>query len=130
MVPPLDNYISKEPASFFSNQANVSMVLEMIHTVIHDSRAGEVEKTDACKLLIIVILNGSPFIDQLIPGFIEVALKAHPSAEGTALKVLTLECVIACLYYNPLLAFNILESKGWTLSFFSVWMTLAEKFPR
>ena len=41
-----------------------------------------------------------------------------------------MEMVINAIYYNPILALHVLESKGWTNKFFSLWFGSIDSFNR
>ena len=45
-------------------------------------------------------------------------------------KIHLMEMVINAIYYNPLLALTVLENKGWTNKFFSIWFGNMDNFRR
>jgi len=45
-------------------------------------------------------------------------------------KIHLMEMVINAIYYNPVLALHVLESKGWTNKFFSLWFSSIDGFSR
>jgi len=45
-------------------------------------------------------------------------------------KIHLMEMVVNAIYYNPVLALHVLETKGWTNKFFSLWFSNIENFNR
>jgi len=130
MLPCFDNYISRDANTIISNPQLLNMLIDMTSTIIQGNESGEVEKSNACKLIEVMLLNMTGQIDQLIPGFIESNLAVFQEAETTSLKVCSLEVVINSIYYNPLLALGYLDSKNHTNPFFTAWFTNIQKFTR
>ena len=88
------------------------------------------EKASACQLSEVFLLNLPGAIDQLVPAFLELGYNLIADAETTLLKVCAQEVVINTIYYNPRLAIQILESKGWTSNFFTTWFQNIDSFTR
>lgn len=130
MLPCFDNFISRDPKGFVGNGDAVTMTLDVVQSIINSDESGEIEKANGCKLIEVFLLNLPGSIDQLVPGFMELGHKLIAEAETTLLKVSSMEVIINALYYNPALAIHVLESKGWTASFFTAWFQAIEKFSR
>jgi hypothetical protein len=45
-------------------------------------------------------------------------------------RIHLMEMVINAIYYNPVLALHVLEAKGWTNKFFSLWFSNIDSFTR
>jgi len=130
MLPCFDNYISRDPHGFVTNPQAVNLTLDVVQSVINSDTSGEIEQANGCKLIEVFLLNLPGAVDQLVPGFMELGYKLIPDAETTLLKVSAMEVLINAIYYNPLLALQVFESKGWTGSFFTAWFQSIDKFSR
>ena len=107
----------------------------MVRDIFNDPKVGGVDRICGCKLAEAVMLNlrGGP-IDTYIPMFIELPMSVLTGNGAKALvksyKLHLVEMVINAIYYNPLLALQILETRGWTNKFFSIWFGSIESFRR
>ena len=71
-------------------------------------------------------------IDQCVTGFITMAMMVlnGPELKVKSYRIHLMEMVINAVYYNPLLTLAVLESKGWTNKFFSLWFGNMDSFSR
>lgn len=72
-------------------------------------------------------------IDNCVNGFINMAMTVLTSPEGVkykSYKIHLMEMIINAIYYNPILTLQVLESKGWTNKFFSLWFGSMDSFTR
>lgn len=130
MVPAIDNYISVDSDAFMADPSRLQMVLEMIEGVMTSTRAGDIERSNACKLIEAVMMRLRGRIDHVVPTLIDMALPAAGRASEDALIVCGLEVAINALLYNSTLALSHLESKGWTDMFLGAWSANADRFVR
>lgn len=70
--------------------------------------------------------------DQYVLAFVEMAMRTLTNSEVKvkSYKIHLMEMVINAIYYNPVLTLHVLESKGWTNKFFSLWFSSIESFTR
>jgi len=80
-----------------------------------------------CRLVEVVLVSCRGKVDNILPGIIELAVKKLRIAKMPHLMVALLEVIANSLYYNPLLALQVLESKGFTTEVFTYWFKLLNK---
>jgi hypothetical protein len=78
------------------------------------------------------MLNLRGYLDPYVSIFVELAMNVINSgdAKTKSYRIHLMEMVINAIYYNPLLALQVLESKGWTNKFFSAWFSNIDSFRR
>jgi hypothetical protein len=71
-------------------------------------------------------------IDNCIHGFVNMAMGVLSTQEVKikSYRIHLMEMVIGAVYYNPILTLHILEMKGWTNKFFSLWFGSMDSFTR
>lgn len=71
-------------------------------------------------------------VDQYIPQFVELAMTTltNTDLKVKSYRIHLMEVVINAIYYNPTLTLHVLESKGWTNKFFSLWFSNIDNFSR
>lgn len=111
MMPSLHNFITVDPAAFISNQNHLLAIFSMCKAILTNDNAGEEAECHAVKLLEVVILQFKGQIDQCIPSLVELALTRALTREVKTddLRTMCIQVVIAALYYNPQLLFQILD---------------------
>eukprot|EP00741_Cyanophora_paradoxa_P019839 tig00000217_g19147.t1 len=131
LVPPIDNFISRDPDSFVSPQNNyIAMIFDLCKKVMERDDGGETECREACKLVESVLHNCKGKIDAWVPQFVQICVARLQTARSVALKVLLLEQISNALYYNPVICLSALESLGCTSEVFYAWFQLLDKFVR
>ncbi|CAG8478067.1 8378_t:CDS:10, partial [Cetraspora pellucida] len=133
MLPSLDNYISYGTDVFVQNADLHTRIYDIIETVMNSDRINESERVCACKLIESVLLNCRGCMDQYIGPFLGLTfrfLSDPPSITTLPFKIYCIEVVINCLYYNPAMTLHILEERGLTQAFFTIWFENIEKFKR
>jgi hypothetical protein len=109
MMPSLHNFITVDPEAFISNQNHILAIYEMCKSIMN-SEAGEEAECHATKLLEVIILQFKGKIDNCIPSFVELALtRLTKEVKSDDLRTMCLQVVIASLFYNCDLLFQILN---------------------
>lgn len=109
MMPSLHNYVTVDTEAFLSNENHILAMYNMCKAVLTGD-SGEDPECHAAKLLEVIILQCKGRIDQCIPSFVEVVLQRLMRELTTSeLRTMCLQVVIAALYYNYQLLFEILE---------------------
>jgi hypothetical protein len=135
MLPALDNFVSYGQERLISHPPYLAALAGMVRDIFNDPKVGGVDRICGCKLAEAIMLNlrGGP-IDNYVPMFIELAMNVLAASSGKTLvksyKIHLMEMVINAIYYNPLLALRVLENKGWTNKFFSIWFGNMDNFRR
>jgi hypothetical protein len=132
MLPALDNFIAFGTQALVQTPAYVDAAADMVQDIFRDNKVSSMDRMCGCKLAESLMLNLRGHVDRYIPTFIELAMTV---IEGNDIKVKSyrvhlMEMVINALYYNPILALQVLEAKGWTNRFFSHWFSNIENFTR
>ncbi|KAI9890158.1 MAG: hypothetical protein M1814_004439 [Vezdaea aestivalis] len=132
MLPALDNFIQYGSQTMLENRSYLDAIFEIVDDIFNDPKVGGVERICGCKLAEALMLNVPGHIDNFVPRFIELAMTALLSPEPKVLswKIHLMEMVINSVYYNPKMAIMVLESKGWTNRFFSMWFSSMDNFTR
>ncbi|EEH19769.1 hypothetical protein PABG_02028 [Paracoccidioides brasiliensis Pb03] len=132
MLPALDNFVTYGSATLAQNPVYLQALVSMVDDIFHDEKVGGVDRICGCKLAEAIMLNLRGHVDQFIPTFISLAMTVLSSDETHAksYRIHLMEMVINSIYYNPLLALQVLESKGWTNKFFSTWFSNIDIFNR
>ncbi|OAP55276.1 hypothetical protein AYL99_10249 [Fonsecaea erecta] len=135
MLPALDNFVCYGQQRFIEHPPYLAAVAGMVRDIFSDPKVGGVDRICGCKLAEAIMLNlrGGP-IDSYIPTFVTLPMEVLATAGAKTLvrsyKLHLVEMVINCLYYNPILALQVLESHGWTNKFFSIWFGMIDNFRR
>ena len=132
MLPALDNFVSYGTETMRQTPAYVDALASMVSDIFQDEKLHGMDRICGCKLAEAILLNLRGHADRHVPLFVGLAMKAISSAElkVKAYRVHLLEMVINAIYYNPILALQVLESNGWTNKFFSSWFSNIESFTR
>jgi hypothetical protein len=87
---------------------------------------------EGAKLIEVILQHCRGRVDGCLPGIIELAVGRLFSKETTmnSLRVLLLEVIANCLYYNPMLTLRILEERNFTRPVFEAWFQNANNFTR
>ncbi|KAH7309082.1 armadillo-type protein [Stachybotrys elegans] len=132
MLPALDNIVQFGAPHLIQKPEYVQALYSMVADMFTDSVQGGMERKCACKLAEAMMLSLRGHIDSCVEGFIGMAMNilATQDVKITSLKIHFMEMVINAVYYNPLLALHVLEQKGWTNRFFSLWFGSMTSFSR
>ncbi|RCI13948.1 hypothetical protein L249_8181, partial [Ophiocordyceps polyrhachis-furcata BCC 54312] len=132
MLPALDNFVQYGVPQLVQKPEYVQALYSMVADMFTDSVQGGVERICACKLSEAMMLSLRGHIDTCVEGFIVMTMNilAGDEVDNKSYKIHLMEMVINAIYYNPLLALQVLESKGWTNRFFSLWFGSMPIFSR
>lgn len=132
MLPALDNFVQYGHPQLLQKPEYVQALYSMVSDMFQDPRQGGHERICAVKLAEVMMLSLRGSIDNCVEGFIVMAMSLLAASEvkPKSYKLHLLEMVINSIYYNPLLTLQILESKGWTNRFFSLWFGNMTAFSR
>ena len=134
MLPALDNFVAYGQQSLIAKPQYLAAMVGMVRDIFADPKVSGVDRICGCKLAESIMLNLRGHVDNYAPIFIELAMSVLANTPGKTLvksyKIHLMEMVINGIYYNPLLAMRVLESKGWTNKFFSLWFSSIEQFKR
>ncbi|EAS00014.1 importin-beta amine-terminal domain protein (macronuclear) [Tetrahymena thermophila SB210] len=135
MIGPMKNYFQKGRDVILTqsdpfNQSLIQLLFEMVKiTYSNSSEFNEVDQMLATSLLIGFVENMQEnTIDQLLPEIVSQSIQRMGNTQCKPLKVVNIEVVALCIYYNPLLTLQILESNGWTSGFFREYFDLLNYF--
>ncbi|KAJ5408009.1 importin [Penicillium cosmopolitanum] len=132
MLPALDNYVSYGSDMLVQNPAYIGALAGMVEDIFRNESIGGVDRISAAKLAEALMLNLRGSIDQYIPLFIELSMSILDPADVKAktYRIHLMEMTINAIYYNPVLSLQVLEAKGWTNKFFSLWFSNIDNFRR
>ncbi|CAI7577930.1 unnamed protein product [Penicillium pancosmium] len=132
MLPALDNYVSYGSDMLVQNPAYIGALVGMVEDIFRNESIGGVDRISAAKLAEALMLNLRGSIDQYIPLFIELSMSILDPADVKAktYRIHLMEMTINAIYYNPVLSLQVLEAKGWTNKFFSLWFSNIDNFRR
>ncbi|KAI1328186.1 importin-beta domain-containing protein [Xylariaceae sp. FL0255] len=132
MLPALDNFVQYGAPQLSQKPEYVAALYSMVQDMFQDQKVGGVDRICACKLAEAMMLSLRGSIDQSVSGFITMAMTVLNGHEPKvkSYKIHLMEMVINAIYYNPVLTLEVLETKGWTNKFFSLWFSNMEHFTR
>ncbi|KAH7029444.1 importin-7 [Microdochium trichocladiopsis] len=132
MLPALDNFVQYGAGALAQKPEYVQALYGMVEDMFSDPKVGGVDRICACKLAEAMMLSLRGSIDQQVTGFISMAMMVLNGSDVKvkSYKIHLLEMVINAIYYNPILALQVLESKQWTNKFFSLWFGSMDSFSR
>ncbi|KAK8023611.1 Importin-beta domain-containing protein [Apiospora rasikravindrae] len=132
MLPALDNFVQYGAGQLTQKPEYVQALYGMVNDMFSDQKVGGVDRICACKLAEAMMLSLRGHIDQCVTGFISMAMTVLSShdVKVKSYKIHLMEMVINAIYYNPLLTIAVLEQKGWTNKFFSLWFGNMDSFTR
>lgn len=108
MMPVLHNYVTVSPEVFISKECNLVAIFNMCKRVL----SGDVEEDNeryAAKLLEVIVLQYNGKIDNCLQPFVEVILtRLTRNVKTSELRIMLLQVLIAILYCNANLLFNII----------------------
>ena len=132
MLPALDNFVAYGAETMVQTPAYLEALFGMVSDIFHDEKVGGMDRICGCKLAEAFMLNLRGHVDAYVPKFVELAMTVISSNEPKvkSYRIHLLEMVINAVYYNPLIALHVLESRGWTNKFFSSWFSNIESFKR
>jgi importin-7 len=129
LILPLENFISRDTATFISSQTpdyrrSLWMMLE------HCLR-GNFEEMDVkwiAKLMDVVLLNCTGHVDEWVWPYLEIATERLASAKNHGCATLLMNVLPAALIYNSTLALQALETHGKTREVRGLWSQPASTF--
>jgi len=132
MLPALDNFVQYGAPQLTQKPEYISALYSMVADMFQDHKVGGVDRICACKLAEAMMLSLRGHIDQSVTGFISMGMAVlnNNEVKVKSYKIHLMEMVINAIYYNPVLALAVLEAKGWTNKFFSLWFSNMEQFSR
>ncbi|KAI1819315.1 importin-beta domain-containing protein [Xylaria intraflava] len=132
MLPALDNFVQYGAPQLVQRPEYISALYSMVSDMFQDQKVGGVDRICACKLAEAMMLSLRGHIDQSVTGFITMAMTVLIGHEVKvrSYRIHLMEMVINSIYYNPVLTLAVLEAKGWTNKFFSLWFSNMEHFSR
>ena len=132
MLPALDNFVTYGTDTMIQNPTYIEALVGMVSDIFHDEKVGGMDRICGCRLAEAIMLNLRGHVDQFVPNFIELAMRALSSSElkVKSYRVHLMEVIINAIYYNPVIALRFLESNGWTNKLFSSWFSSIESFTR
>ncbi|KAK2592929.1 Nonsense-mediated mRNA decay protein 5 [Conoideocrella luteorostrata] len=132
MLPALDNFVQYGTPQLIQKPEYMQALYSMVADMFTDQVQGGVERICACKLAEAMMLSLRSHIDNCVEGFINMAMRilAVQDVKIKSYKIHLMEMVINSIHYNPLLTLQVLENKGWTNRFFSLWFGSMTSFSR
>ncbi|KAK5575761.1 hypothetical protein RB653_006895 [Dictyostelium firmibasis] len=134
-VNPLDNYISYGTEHFISTPQYIEMVFNMYKKMVGDISQQPVDAGDTCKIMESLIQRAKGRIDNIIAPVMEIACARLLNNDKNNQKskefvVYLLEIIANCIYYNPSIAIQYLESNNLIEPIFGLWFTKIKHFQR
>ncbi|KAG1666608.1 Importin-7 [Nymphon striatum] len=109
LMPSLHNFVTVDPNTFLSNEKNLLAVYDLSKTIL-SGNPGEDTECHAGKILEVILLQYKGKIDTCVPSFVDLALqRLMKPILSSELRVMCIQIVVAALYYNPTLLFQLLE---------------------
>lgn len=132
MLPALDNFVQYGTDMLIQHRSYLDAIVGMVEDIFTDTKVGGVDRICGCKLAEAIMLSLRGHADHYMPRFIELAMTTLTNNElkVKSYRIHLMEMVINAIYYNPVLAVQMLETKQWTNKFFSLWFSNFDSFTR
>lgn len=131
MLPALDNIVQYGAPQLVQRPDYVQALYDMVSGPFKEDAEG-LERISACKLAEAMMLCLRGQIDTCVEGFMVMGMGilAVQDIKVKTIRIHLMEMVINAINYNPVLALQVLETKGWTNRFFSLWFGTMNSFNR
>jgi len=132
MLPALDNFVQYGAPDLVQNPNYVQSLYDMVSDMFSGQKVGGIDRICACKLSEAMMLSLRGHIDVCVHGFINMAMGVLGSeqVQAKSYRIHLMEMVINAIYYNPILALQVLESINMTNKFFTLWFGSMDSFSR
>ena len=138
MVPPLENFIGKDPDFFLQATTPdglkyIDLIFTIVAKTVAEERSSESECRKALSLYMTVLHNCKGKIDTYIPLINEIALAKlgqQVSSEIPLTRIAIFQVLGSSLFYNPVLQLTEFEKRAATQQVFQQWMKDSEKMER
>lgn len=133
IVPPLDCLISRGVDFFVSSPPMMQLVLSMPQSLFEQvDTTSEMDARWGAKLLECVVLHCKDKINNILPDIFKLTANKLFVAKDEQLKLLLLDVIACCAWYNPMLFVTILKQAGpeFETNLFSHWLTNLEKMSK
>ena len=141
MVPPLENFMGKDPQGLISRTCVIEnktvtyadLIFVMVTKTIGEERASESEVRKALSLYMSMLLNCKGMLDNYLPLINEHVLgklAQQAGAKSPLTRIALLVVLGAALQYNPQLELMELEKRGVTQQVFTQWIKDADQMDR
>jgi len=133
MVPPLINFISKDPRHFLASSVNlpegpmkyIEMIFLIVQRTLQEDRSSDCEQRKALTLYMSILHNCTGQVDHVLTAINDVSLAKlgkEANAEKPTNRHAIFQVLGSCLYYNPELEIKELETRGVTQHIFAQWL--------
>lgn len=126
---PLDNYISRGTETFLTGN-HLEMILNIFRKVYTYEHADFEAIRDGTELVQVVLQACRGRVDPVVDVALSLAVPKLGNAKDNDEKVILIELVANCIYYNPHLTLKLLESRNWLQDIFALWMMLQKDFTK
>ncbi|KAI8909993.1 armadillo-type protein [Powellomyces hirtus] len=133
MTNSLENFISYGKDTFAQSTEHQTQMFDIIQTILRDNENDlitNVNRSRACDLIEAMLLHLRGRVDPLVPEFIDLAIPYLGKAKKAAFRVRCLEVIINAIYYNPAGTLTLLEQRGATTAFLTLWFKNLAEFRR
>jgi hypothetical protein len=133
-MPCLANYIQYGAEGLIANPDYMEILYRIFHNVMTESELGASDRALVCTIAIRLLMGVRGHADRYVSPILDLTI-SHLRGDGDKLnnthyRIGLLEVVIASLYYNPQVTLAVLESKGYTRDFFTIWFENKGKLSR
>jgi hypothetical protein len=134
LVPPLDNFISKNCDLFLSNPNHLKIVNDICSIYLNNTEATEHEVINAFKIISVLIQNCKGKINDQIPIYLDFTLlqlfHRNDDHMSNSLKTILIDTIADCIHYHLQLTLQYLEHKQLTTKVFELWFSHIDKLKR
>eukprot|EP01116_Phalansterium_solitarium_P023118 TRINITY_DN793_c0_g3_i2.p1 TRINITY_DN793_c0_g3~~TRINITY_DN793_c0_g3_i2.p1 ORF type:complete len:1027 (+),score=443.06 TRINITY_DN793_c0_g3_i2:37-3081(+) len=126
---PIDNYITRGTATFLGGPY-LEFVLNIFRKVYTHEHADFEAVRDGTEIVQVVLQACRGHVDPVVDIVLSLAIPKLADSDEVDRRVILIELVANCIYYNPLLTLRLLESRGWLAPTFTLWLQLQNKFEK
>lgn len=130
MIGTFDNCVSYGTEVVRNSVEYRQMLLDIFSTAMTSEQLGASDRVAACQLGEVILLLLRDAVDDALPGIIGTVLPHTTNAKVPNLRKWSVTVILDAIFYNPMLALQVLESQGATNAFFTSAIQLLPKFKR
>ena len=130
MIGTFDNCVSYGTEVVRNSVEYRQMLLDIFSTAMTSEQLGASDRVAACQLGEVILLLLRDAVDDALPCIIGTVLPHTTNAKVPNLRKWSVTVILDAIFYNPMLALQVLESQGATNAFFTSAIQLLPKFKR
>jgi hypothetical protein len=125
ILPSLDNYISRDKETFLTPGAPyLDQICAMAQKYFVDPKYPELDLLPLTRVFEVLLLEHVGSIDHIIEPLIKLTVERIQMGGSSPIKVILIELIMNCMWYNASITCQVLEANNWSASIFKMMFDL------